>query len=179
MSTVPHAWDVPTQGRNTRDAVAQNVSRNVEEGFLCSAERLVNWNRGLAKHRTRICGVFLGMLCAPTACQSCNVFHRRRRGSGSEKSLFAQCVFERLDQNEGTLVSRVEFFSAPRRSAQSCRRPQKMTRRVRRSLLAQTRDKTTFLLWPNRSVCAWTVFFLHGTSNSPGQVRALSTERVD
>ena len=23
-------------------------------------------------------GVFLGMLCAPTACQSCNVFHRRR-----------------------------------------------------------------------------------------------------
>ena len=27
------SWDVPTQGRNTRDAVAQNVSRNVEEGF--------------------------------------------------------------------------------------------------------------------------------------------------
>ena len=56
--------------------------------FLSVAERLVNWNRhnrGLAEHRTRMCfrvgvdpgcqcfvrGVFLGMLCAPTACQSC------------------------------------------------------------------------------------------------------------
>ena len=130
-----HEWDVPTQGRNTRDAVAQNVSRNGEEGFLCVAERPANWyrhNRGLAKHRKRICfrvgvdpgcqcfvgGVFLGMLCAPTACQSCNVFHRRREEVALRKLFLRNAFLERLDQNEGVLLSRVEIFSELRRSAQ-------------------------------------------------------------
>ena len=39
-------WDVPTQGKNTRDAVAQNVSREVEGGFLCVAHAVAEADGG-------------------------------------------------------------------------------------------------------------------------------------
>ena len=80
-------------------------------GFFCVAERLVNWdrhNRGLANNTehahvsglewTQVVSVlcvacFLaGCVIAPTACQSCNVF-RRRREEAMRKLFFPQCVF--------------------------------------------------------------------------------------